>query len=372
MNSTGWNRERGFSLIEVMIALLITMIVMASVMLLLQKGQKSFRREPEVSDMNANARSGLERVSRDLTVAGYNTPPNMPVMWQDGGGINPDEITIIYADPDVPVSRPLPCGSGGGGGSKGNGGGGGGGGGGPCNTIGSSSTLNIDPQTMNPVPADYEQSYHDGQVLYAIQGPNGDPACDTVAPGIIPFELTQNPNCTGAGGSKNGPSACGTLNLNHNPGNGTTDLNPPQGFNNDVDPDCAVIGMFHVVQYRINPPPPTDNPALERRDLVLGTAWSPVSANIENLQVQYTQGFADLFQDVPAAMPVGSDPNTWVTGVRVTISGRSESKNLEGASAGVFAAGDTQLRRSFTTSVILRNQLNAASNAGGMGVNGWN
>lgn len=360
MNSAWGNRERGFSLIEVMIALAITLIVMASVLLLLQKGQKSFQREPEVSDMNASARSGLNRISRDLTVAGYNTPPNMPVMWVDGGGVNPDEITIIYADPDVPVSRPLPCG------------GGGGGGGGPCNTIGTSSTLNIDPTTMNPQPADFEQAYQDGQVLYAIQGPTGDPACATAVPGIVPFEVTQPPTCTGAGGTGNGAANCGTLNVNHNPGNGTTGLNLPQGFNNDVSPDCAVVGMFHVVQYRINPPPPTDNPLLERRDLALGTVWSAVSDNIENLQIQYTQGFNDVFQDVPATLPMGNDPNTWVTGVRVTVSGRSESKNLEGATAGVFAAGDTHLRRSFTTSVVLRNQLNAASNFGGIGANGWN
>jgi prepilin-type N-terminal cleavage/methylation domain-containing protein len=370
MNFARSSRDRGFSLIEVLIAMAITIVVMASVMLLLQKGQRSFRREPEVSDMNASARSGLSRISQDLTVAGYKTPPNMAVMWQDGGGINPDEITIIYADPDVPVSRPKPCGAGGAGGGSGKGGPGGGGG--ACNTIGMSSTLNIDPASMSPAPADYEKAYQDGQTLYAIQGPNGDPACDAVAPGIIPFELTQPPNCTGAGGAQSGPAGCATLNLNHNPGNGTTGVNLPNGFDNDVDTNCAVIGLFHVVQYRIDPPPPSENPSLERRDLVLGQAWSPVSANIENLQIQYTQGFGDVFQDAPGVVPVGSDPNTWVTGVRVAISGRSASRNLEGASAGVFAAEDTHMRRSFATSVSLRNQLAAASSAGGTRVNGWN
>jgi hypothetical protein len=74
--------------------------------------------------------------------------------------------------------------------------------------------------------------------------------------------------------------------------------------------DCAVIGLFHVVQYRVNPLPPAENPALERRDLALGEPWNPVGTNIENLQVQYAQGTADLFEDVPSLVPVGNDPNS--------------------------------------------------------------
>ena len=174
-------RQGGYSLIEVLIAVAITAAVMASVFLLLQRGQKSFMREPEVSDMNGNARSGLDRITQELAVAGYNTPITMPVMWLDGGGRAPDEITILYADPEIPVSRPRPCGAGGGGGGA------------PCNSIGMSSTLNLDPFTFSPQPPDFEQAYQDGMLLFAFQGPNGDPACDAVQPGLVPFELTQPP-----------------------------------------------------------------------------------------------------------------------------------------------------------------------------------
>ena len=52
-------RADGFTLIEMMIAVAITTAVMASVYLLLQKGQTSFQREPEVADMNQSARAGL-------------------------------------------------------------------------------------------------------------------------------------------------------------------------------------------------------------------------------------------------------------------------------------------------------------------------
>jgi Tfp pilus assembly protein PilW len=47
MQAASPDQPRGFSLVEILIALLITMLVMTSVFLLLQKSQKSFAREPE-------------------------------------------------------------------------------------------------------------------------------------------------------------------------------------------------------------------------------------------------------------------------------------------------------------------------------------
>ncbi len=163
------------------------------------------------------------------------------------------------------------------------------------------------------------------------------------------------------------------MNLNHNPGKGSAGINLPGGFQNDVTTQCAVIGLFHIVQYRVNPLPPAENPALERRDLALGGVWTPLAANIENLQVQYTQGVVENFEDEPSLIPMGNDPNSFITRVRITVSGRSESRNLEGATAGVFAAEDTHMRRTFTTTVSLRNQLaQAQQKSRDLGIDGWN
>ena len=358
--------DKGFSLIEVLVALMITMIVMASVFMLLHKGQESFRREPEVADMTANARAGLDRISQDLTVAGYNTPASMAIMWLDGGGTPavPDELTIVYADPDIPTVRPfceVP--------KKG----------GPpkCSgTIKRSSIVRVDPTKFEPKVLDnssqdaLEGVYKEGMVLTAIQIPSSEPPCDTIRPGIVPFKLTQDPKCTGGSTAE---SACKIVNINHNPGSKGGGINLPGGFDGDVDPNCAVIGLFHIVQYRIFPLPPTENPALERRDLALGEDWVPVSANIENLQVQYTQGIVENFQDVPPLTPNDEQPNTYITRVRVTVAGRSESTNLQGATQGVFAAEDTHLRRAFTTTLSLRNQLGSAQEkALFLGIDGWN
>lgn len=276
--------ERGFTLVEVMIALLLTLTVMASVFGLLHRGSESFRREPEISDLNQSARSGVDMISRDLIMVGFKTPAHSAILWSDGGLINPDEITVIFADPDVPTSEPLKCSANGGG---------------PCNTINQSSTLNIDPDTLDPYQTYPENAYQEGWILFAIETSdcNGDNEI-----GIYPFELSQPPSMTSAGGSP-------TLKLNHNPGHQVTGTNLPGGFNGEVHPDCAIIGRFKVIQYRVSPLPPSPNPTLERRDLSDGEPWTPVARNIENLQFQYALGNSTNFVDTPA-VPNLDDPST--------------------------------------------------------------
>jgi len=326
--------EPGFTLVEVMIALLLTLTVMASVFGLLHRGSESFRREPEISDLNQNARSGVDMISRDLVMAGLKTPAHSAILWNDGGLIDPDEITVIYADPRYPTCEPLKCSAQGGG---------------PCNTIDQSSTLNIDPDTMDPYQTHPENSYDEGMILFAIETDdcNGDGER-----GIYPFELSQPPSMTTAGGAP-------TLKLNHNPGHQISEINVPGGFNSQVHPDCAIIGKFKVIQYRVNPLPPSPNPGLERRDVGEGEPWIPVATNIENLQLQYALGNASNFVDEPAT-PNVADPSTWITQVRLSIVGRSESANLQGGSEGVFDPDDTHVRKTFATTVSLRNMALAA------------
>jgi len=325
---------RGFTLVEVMIALMLTLVVMASVFGLLHRGSASFRREPEISDMNQNTRYSVESISRDLVMAGYKTPAHSAILWSDGGLIDPDEVTVIFADPDYPTCEPLKCSAQGGG---------------PCNTINQSSTLNIDPDTLDPYQARPENSYDEGMILFAIETDdcNGDGEI-----GIYPFELSQPPSMTSAGGAP-------TLKLNHNPGHQISGINVPGGFNGQVHPDCAIIGHFKVIQYRVSPLPPSPNPSLERRDLSNGEPWIPVARNIENMQLQYALGNSSNFVDTPG-VPNLDDPSTWITQVRLSLVGRSESTNLEGATEGVFDPDDTHVRKTFATTVSLRNMTLAA------------
>jgi prepilin-type N-terminal cleavage/methylation domain-containing protein len=333
-------KQAGFTLIEVLVAVAVTLIIMGAVFGLLMGGQDSFDREHEVVDMLTSTRSGVQMLDRDLSMAGYRTPPPSSILWNDGGGIQPDEVTIVYADPNVAIGRPLQCG-----------GAGAGGGGGACGTIGQSSTLYLEVESLDPAPANAADAYQQGMVLMAVetQDCNGDGLV-----GLYPFHVTQPPTVTSANGQS-------TLNVNHNPGTLGSDLNPPGGFNDQVREDCAVVGRFHVITYRVSPPPPVGNPTLERRDLTEGTEWIPVSHNVENLQVRYGIGEDANLVDAPAITPL-DDPATWINRVGFTITGRSESVNLKGASEGVFAAEDTYIRKSISSQVALRNVVAATAN----------
>ncbi len=319
-------RPRPFSVVEILIALLLTMLVMVSVFLLLRRGQKSFARGPEVSKENPTAKAGLDRVLQDLSVAGYGTPRGLAVVWSDGGEGKPDRLSVVFADRDAPLSRPRPCPAGE-----------------PCLPIGASTAVSLDPESFSPVPRNHADAYPEGAVLFALQGPNGDPGCDNVAPGLTPLKLAAAPTCAG-------PGACGTVSLALGPAPSAADLGLPEGFDTDVSPRCAVIGLFHFVQYRVSASSPA---ALERRDLALGEPWAPVAEYVPNLQVQYARGRSDSFEDTPSLLPNGADPATWVTRVRVTLGGRSERPDGSGEAGGVHAAGESM--RAYTTTVGLRN-----------------
>lgn len=322
----------GFSLIEVLVALTITLIVMSSVFSLLTKGQRSFEREPEIAELQQNARAGLDAIAKDLAVAGYRTPPNIAIQWADGGGTTPDEITIIYGDPLLPTVQSLPCKDQQGGGA--------------CNTIGQSSTLFIDFDSFEPPQFDPVNAYSDGTALVILETEdcNGDGEM-----GIVQFDLSNDPVL-----------ASGKLKLTHNPGQSGS-LNLPEGFNEEVTADCAVIGAFRVVQYRVNPLPPADNPTMERRELGAGEDWIPLAANIEDFQVQYGVGSAANWVDSPGATDP-DDPETWITRVSLSIRARSESTDLEGGTT-VNAASpeDTHIRKTYATTMSLRNLVNATS-----------
>jgi hypothetical protein len=209
-----------------------------------------------------------------------------------------------------------------------------------------SAVVFVDPETFQPGVADPANAYHRGQYLMALETWD----CDGDGQlGMTPFEVTGT-QMTGNGSE---------LQINHNPGSGDLDLNLPGGFNYEVNPECAIIGSFQVVQYRVNPLPPANRPSLERRDI--GQPWTPLAADIENLQFQYAAGANPDFLDEPA-QPDPNNPTTWITRVRLTITARTESTNLPGSSEGVFAAEDTHIRKTFSTVVNLRNITFAAQN----------
>jgi type IV pilus assembly protein PilW len=63
-------RQDGFSLAELMIAMLVTMLVSGGVFMLMTAGQGAFRREPELTDRQQNIRVAMALIEKDLAGAG--------------------------------------------------------------------------------------------------------------------------------------------------------------------------------------------------------------------------------------------------------------------------------------------------------------
>jgi prepilin-type N-terminal cleavage/methylation domain-containing protein len=66
--------EDGFSLVELMVAMTITLIVSAAIYGLLTSGSNAFRREPELADRQQNIRVALDLIARDVFNAGAALP----------------------------------------------------------------------------------------------------------------------------------------------------------------------------------------------------------------------------------------------------------------------------------------------------------
>jgi prepilin-type N-terminal cleavage/methylation domain-containing protein len=110
------NRQEGFTIIELMIALVISAVVTAAVYGIFITQQKTYAIQSGVTDMQQNARAALMLMVRDLRMAGVDIGSSFSV--QDyagtamtasttviqGAGDDPDEITVVYAtEPDTPA-----------------------------------------------------------------------------------------------------------------------------------------------------------------------------------------------------------------------------------------------------------------------------
>lgn len=88
---------RGFSLIEMMIGLTVTLIVVGAFINLLINQNRSYGSESLRQEMNLNGRIGLDEIEREAMNAGTGLPGLFAsVQVFDGGSTLPDTITFIY------------------------------------------------------------------------------------------------------------------------------------------------------------------------------------------------------------------------------------------------------------------------------------
>jgi Tfp pilus assembly protein PilW len=323
----------GFSLVEVMVAMVMTMIVAGSIYGLLTGGQKAFRREPEKTELQQNLRSAMDFIMRDVANAGggpgcdskenvcdgitQNIQPVLQVftLGLDGqgparpGGGNSDVLQLLYADPSC---RPVP----------------------------------ID-LTSNPA---------------AVNGTQKLPACFTESRTAIVFAYTSDHSRTYWGLAD--PLVPGTKVkfTSTQPVGANTAF--PGGSNQ------ASVSVGKLVRYEVCTAVGDTMPSLcrsERGGYDSGGnfvaapdpagGWQVVARGIEDLQVTYRNGRVAppaTWQDAPDAVNL-ADWTTLTKEVRVTLSGRGALSRIEGQSgpAGVVPVLRAQLESTGTPRAVL-------------------
>jgi prepilin-type N-terminal cleavage/methylation domain-containing protein len=97
--------QAGFSLIELMVAMVATMVIAGAVFKLMTAGNSAFQREPSMSDRQQNIRMAMDIISQDLFQAGSGFPM-FAQAFTDGldafgkmgpGGELTDELEIFRA-----------------------------------------------------------------------------------------------------------------------------------------------------------------------------------------------------------------------------------------------------------------------------------
>jgi Tfp pilus assembly protein PilW len=289
----------GFSLVELVIAMTVTLIITGAVFQLVTAGQTAFRKEPELADRQQNIRVGMDLISQDLYRAGYGVPQFAQVFTDNLNAVGPmgsggqatDEIEIFLASdcPSVPV-----CG---------------------INTqgTGASVTTKVELDSCYQFPSLVILGDEEKWGLFWAKAPGA--ATSGSCPG-------------GSPGAKNGH-----VNLPH----GQAPLvNPPGGLGGWI-PDYMLVGQ--AVRYRVQMDadgiPNLERSAYGGQVMPDGSSsWQIVARGVEDLQVEYENGIdvsGTPWHDLPGvitcgancAAPTQADYDTLIRRVRVRLSARA-------------------------------------------------
>jgi prepilin-type N-terminal cleavage/methylation domain-containing protein len=363
--------DSGFSLVELMVAMTITLIVSGAIYGLLTSGSNAFRREPELADRQQNIRIAMDLIARDVFNAGANLPTYSQVFTQ----VDPPDGACVSAQ-----------------GLNG------------CGVLGTLGTA----AAAARAPGDVGDPSENTDVLEIVTTDEQCPpqsVCNAIAPGTAGLFVTREgvPACmrlpgfallTDGGANTyfvlqpaqavtGAPTACPSGGSTARNGNLTLSI-PPANFRvptatmsaptSAPPPAAPAVFLFQgrVVRYRIAPSSdPTDSsPALWRSETgrysatgvavaepgagtfpETGSPWDLVARGIEDLQIEYMPGDG-LWHNQPPTSTTGSW-TTLVRQVRITLSARSSAVNVQGMTTAGGGAPDA-LRGQLSTTVTPR------------------
>jgi prepilin-type N-terminal cleavage/methylation domain-containing protein len=331
----------GFSLLELIVAMAITLVITGAIYGLIAGGQTAFRREPEMAERQQNIRMAMDIIMKDISNAASGLPTFVQAFATGLDAIGPpgpdaantDEIEILTNsesrdteptcrgaanDADVRLMRDL--------------------------------TVGANPLRANTIVIPFTATGRWTVRNVVAATPNGalvaGTPCSAGAQTAVNLLAAGDPTGLNTAGA-----AC-----------------EPNAWGNTISP-CELVGLSfaNLVRYRIRLDA-ANVPMLERWSsdapgaFVGGVrqGFQTLARGIENLQVQYLR--ADGNPNTPAdwldsaPLVVLDDYRSLVTQVRVRIAARSEAQNIAGARTS--AAGGTAIRGSLVSSASPRATLN--------------
>ena len=344
MKAESKHTASGFSLVELIIAMLVTLIVSGAIFGLLSGGNTAFRREPELSERQQQIRVAMDLIQRDIANA----------------GMQMSDWVQAFTMGDGAQGAPAP----------------------PLNSLG--------PMGPNGVNSDFLQIFgNTGECpeVHAEEDPTGVviraieifPNCYRLPTLVMlvgvppdadpPYSVgVACPRGGGAGGGNCGAEAC----ANFPPGQ-APNYNLPGGA--QIPKPLDIMLPVQVVRYEIRIDAdgvpnlwrsPTGNISALGGGNVCGAdggvndGWQLVAKGVEDMQIRYLM--ADGTEaDTPAKVEEGNY-GTLVKEVRVTLTARSEAANLAGGRNGTNAP-DPKVRGSMTSKTTPRAALFALSKA---------
>jgi prepilin-type N-terminal cleavage/methylation domain-containing protein len=354
----------GFSLVELMVAMTVTLIVSGAIYGLLTSGSNAFRREPEVADRQQNIRLAMDLITRDVFNAGAALPTFSQVFTRTDPGGGPCAASVNGCGMAGMMGPAAAAARGGGDPSE-------------------------DTDVIEMVSTDERCPFQTVCGATTAPGSAGNftsreqiPACVTLPSLML---LTDNSAFTvqPASATLPAPSACpsggnsgqnGTLTLGNflQPWQAVPAIGWPPPAGPPPAPPVVFMYRARVVRYMIAPStdPQDTSPALWRSESGLyttaggpagtpgsGAPWDLVARGIEDLQIEYSTGNPAVWDNEPPTS-LANNWDTMVREVRITLSARVTAANLQGQTRAAGGGAPDALRGQLSTTVAPRAAFN--------------
>ncbi len=332
--------QRGFTIVEIMVAMLLGLILMAGVISLMVGNKRSFNEQTEMSRLQENARFAVEFLTKDIRMAGY-----------AGCSSDMEKVTNHLAINDknllnmgIPIEGIDSNSS-------------------PREWEASGSTEVISDMVADTDAITIRFFTPPGHGLQSAMSSVSDNIIATGVDGIAERQVLAVSDCRGADIFQvTGLAGTATATISHSTaattsgGDALVPRNSTANLTRVYDTD-ANLHRFHAARYYIRDN--SDNiPALYRRIHTSGGYTSQeLVAGIENMQLMYGDGSSFAPAD---SVTDWEDVNSVKVGLLVRTEDEmgtdADSRTYNVLSQAITAAGDRHRRRVFTTTIELRNR----------------